>query len=77
MKCRNLNTKKEIYGEITKMKSEMENYLQTMDKLYGEIESRDETIKQFDTWHARISGCIIFQVKARASLSGSLEDALY
>ena len=41
-----LNTKKEIYGEITKMKSEMENYLQTMDKLYGEIESRDETIKQ-------------------------------
>ena len=41
-----LNTKKEIFGEINKMKSEMENYLQTMDKLYGEIESRDETIKQ-------------------------------
>jgi hypothetical protein len=28
------------------MRSEMENYLQTMDKLYGEIESRDGIIKQ-------------------------------
>ena len=41
-----LNTKNQIYEEINRMKSEMENYLQTMDKLYGEIESRDGIIKQ-------------------------------
>ena len=41
-----LNTKKEIFEEINTMKSEMETYLQTMDKLYGEIESRDGIIKQ-------------------------------
>ena len=41
-----LNTKNQIYDEINRMKSEMENYLQTMDKLYGEIESRDGIIKQ-------------------------------
>ena len=41
-----LETKNEIYEEISRMKSEMENYLQTMDKLYGEIESRDGIIKQ-------------------------------
>ena len=41
-----LNTKNEIFEEINTMKSEMETYLQTMDKLYGEIESRDGTIKQ-------------------------------
>ena len=41
-----LNTKNEIFSEINRMKSEMENYLQTMDKLYGEIESRDGIIKQ-------------------------------
>jgi len=41
-----LETKNEIYEEINRMKSEMENYLQTMDKLYGEIESRDGIIKQ-------------------------------
>ena len=36
----------EIFEEINTMKSEMETYLQTMDKLYGEIESRDGIIKQ-------------------------------
>ena len=41
-----LNTKNEIFDEINTMKSEMETYLQTMDKLYGEIESRDGIIKQ-------------------------------
>ena len=41
-----LNTKNEILEEINTMKSEMETYLQTMDKLYGEIESRDGIIKQ-------------------------------
>ena len=41
-----LNTKNQIYEEINRMRSEMENYLQTMDKLYGEIESRDGIIKQ-------------------------------
>ena len=41
-----LNTKNEIFEEINTMKSEMETYLQTMDKLYGEIESRDGIIKQ-------------------------------
>ena len=41
-----LNTKKEIFEEINRMKAEMESYLQTMDKLYGEIESRDGIIKQ-------------------------------
>ena len=41
-----LSTKNQIYEEINRMKSEMENYLQTMDKLYGEIESRDGIIKQ-------------------------------
>ena len=41
-----LNTKNEILGEINRMKAEMESYLQTMDKLYGEIESRDGIIKQ-------------------------------
>ena len=41
-----LNTKNEIFEEINRMKSEMETYLQTMDKLYGEIESRDGIIKQ-------------------------------
>ena len=29
-----LNTKNQIYEEINRMKNEMENYLQTMDKLY-------------------------------------------
>ena len=28
------------------MKAEIESYLQTMDKLYGEIDSRDGNIKQ-------------------------------
>ena len=28
------------------MKAEIESYLQTMDKLYGEIDSRDGIIKQ-------------------------------
>ena len=41
-----LNTKNEIFEEINTMKNEMETYLQTMDKLYGEIESRDGIIKQ-------------------------------
>ena len=41
-----LNTKNEIFEEINRMKTEMESYLQTMDKLYGEIESRDGIIKQ-------------------------------
>ena len=41
-----LNTKNEIFEEINRMKAEMESYLQTMDKLYGEIESRDGIIKQ-------------------------------
>ena len=41
-----LNTKNEIFDEINTMKSEMETYLQTMDKLYSEIESRDGIIKK-------------------------------
>ena len=41
-----LNTKNEIFEEINTMKNEMETYLQTMDKLYGVIESRDGIIKQ-------------------------------
>ena len=41
-----LSTKNAIFEEINRMKGEMETYLQTMDKLYGEIESRDGIIKQ-------------------------------
>ena len=41
-----LNTKNEIFDEMNSMKKEMETYLQTMDKLYDEIESRDGMIKQ-------------------------------
>ena len=41
-----LNTKNEIFKEINSMKNEMETYMQTMDNLYGEIESRDGIIKQ-------------------------------
>ena len=41
-----LNKKNEIFEEINRMKAEIESYLQTMDKLYGEIDSRDGNIKQ-------------------------------
>ena len=41
-----LDTKNEIFSEINNMKNEMESYLQTMEKLYKEIETLDETIKQ-------------------------------
>ncbi len=41
-----LNKKNEIFEEINRMKAEIESYLQTMDKLYGEIDSRDDIIKQ-------------------------------
>ena len=41
-----LNTKNEIFEELNNMKNEMETYLKTMDKLYGEIQSRDGVIKK-------------------------------
>ena len=41
-----LNKKNEIFEEINRMKAEIESYLQTMDKLYDEIDSRDDIIKQ-------------------------------
>ena len=39
-----MDSKKEIFEEINKMKSEMENNLNTMDNLYKEIQKKDETI---------------------------------
>ena len=39
-----MDSKKEIFEEINKMKSEMESNLNTMDNLYKEIQKKDETI---------------------------------
>ena len=39
-----VGSKKEIFGGIEKIKSEMENNLKTMDNLYQEIQNKDEEI---------------------------------
>ena len=41
-----MDSKKEIFGEINKMKKEMETNLNTMDNLYKEIQKKDETINK-------------------------------
>ena len=41
-----MDSKKEIFEEIDKMKSEMESNLKTMDSLYLEIKEKDEEINK-------------------------------
>ena len=41
-----VDSKKELFDEIDKMKLDMETHLKTMDKLYNEIEEKDKQINQ-------------------------------
>ena len=41
-----IDSKKEVFDEIDNMKNDMEEYLKTMDKLYKEIEKKDEEINK-------------------------------